>query len=46
MPRTRPEVNPKIFVPKKKLGAKGVGLPLAFRWLGGSTFLGWGGQEG
>ncbi len=25
MPRTRPEVNPKISVPKKKLGAKGVG---------------------
>jgi len=25
MPQTRPEVNPKISVPKKKLGAKGVG---------------------
>ena len=25
MPRTRPEVNPKISVPQKKLGAKGVG---------------------
>jgi len=26
MPRTRPEVNPKISVPKKKLGAKTVGF--------------------
>jgi len=25
MPQTRPEVNPKSFVPKKKLGAKTVG---------------------
>ena len=25
MPRTRPEVKPKISVPQKKLGAKGVG---------------------
>jgi len=25
MPRTRPEVKPKISIPKKKLGAKGVG---------------------
>ena len=26
MPQTRPEVNPKISVPKKKLGAKSVGF--------------------
>jgi hypothetical protein len=26
MPQTRPEVNPKSFVPKKKLGAKTVGV--------------------
>ena len=26
MPQTRPEVNPKSFVPKKKLGAKTVGF--------------------
>jgi len=26
MPQTRPEVNPKISVPKKKLGAKTVGF--------------------
>ena len=35
MSRTRPEVNPQISVPQKKLGAKGVGsvgVSLAFRW--------------
>ena len=26
LPQTRPEVNPKSFVPKKKVGAKAVGF--------------------
>lgn len=43
MPQTRPEVNPKSFVPKKKLGAKTVGF-VGASLAGGCTDLTWGGQ--
>ncbi len=42
MPQTRPEVNPKSFVPKKKLGAKTVGFVGASLARGKYGFdLGW-----
>mgnify|MGYP000951250108 CR=1 FL=1 len=41
MPQTRPEVNPKSFVPKKKLGAKTVGFVGASLVGGDYTPPGW-----